>query len=152
MFEGVLLKAVLLKAKGLVEADGGEIVAHNRKLDDFDALAGGFEDSLDEQARSAGAAMAGPDVHSAEPALMGVFAAGVDAKGHDADDVRAFERAEDLRVGEPTGILFERRGVFIFVGAAESFGIEAETLETNFAEGFDVGGRELSDLDGHNYR
>src|SRR5262249_19552630 len=105
-----------------------------------------------EEAGGAGAAMSGADVHGAEPAFVGVLAAGEGAEGGDANDVSAIECAENLGVGEPAGGFFEGSGLFVFEGAPEGFRIEAESFETDFAEKFDVGGGELADFDGHNYR
>ena len=58
LLEGVFLKAVPDEAKALVEANRGEIVTHDRQLEDFDALARGVNHGLNKKPRSAGAAMA----------------------------------------------------------------------------------------------
>jgi len=152
LLEGMLFEAVWHKAEGLVEAKSGKIVAYDGELDEFDARAGGVDHCLHEEPRGAGAAMRGADVHGTEPAFVGVFAAGEDTEGGDADDLSVIEGAEDLGVGEPAGIFFQGSGLLVFEGTAESFGIEAESFEADFPEEFNVGGGELADSEGHSYR
>src|SRR5262249_11371518 len=138
LFKGVFFEAVLDEAEGLVEVESGEIVADNGELEEFDARPGSINHRLNEKTRGAGATMAGADVHGAEPALVGVLAAGESAEGGSADKVEAVEGTEDLGIGEAAGIFFQGSGLFLFESAAEGFGVEAESFEADFAEEFDV--------------
>ena len=74
------------------------------------------------------------------------------AKGGDADELGAVEGAEDLGGREPAGVFFKGSGLFGFEGAAEGFGVEAESLKTDFAEGLEIGVGELADDQRHDYR
>lgn len=152
VFQGTGFEAVLLEAEGLVEADGREVGADDGELNLFDFWASGVEDCLDQQARGAGAAVGGTDVHGAEPAFVGIFAAGKETEGGDADEMGTIEDAEDLGVADPGGVFFEWSGAFVFDGAAEGFGIEAEAFETDFTEGVDVFWEELADGEGHDWK
>jgi hypothetical protein len=57
-----------------------------------------------------------------------------------------------LGVDDPGGIFFDGRGFFVFDGAAEGFGVEAEAFVANFAEGGDVVGGELANGEGHDWK
>jgi len=152
LFEGAEFEAVLGEAEGLVEADGGNVGADDGELELFDAGAGGVNDGLDEEVGGAGAAVRGADVHGAEPAFVGFLGAGVLAKGGDADELGAVEGAEDLGGREPAGVFFKGSGLFGFEGAPEGFGVEAESFETDFAEGLEIRVGELADDERHDYR
>ena len=152
LFEGAGLEAVLGETEGLVEADGGNVGADDGELELFDAGAGGVNDGLDQEAGGSGAAMGGANVHGTEPAFVGFLGAGVLAKGGDADEMGAVEGAEDLGGREPAGVFFKGSGLFGFEGAAEGFGVEAESFETDFAEGLEIRVGELADDERHDYR
>ena len=93
--------------------------------------------------------MAAADIHGAEPAFVGLLAAGENPKRDHADDGRPIKCAEDLGVGEPGQVFFERSGLFVFESAAEGFGVEAESFESDFAQSLDVGSGKLADGEGH---
>ena len=145
LLEGVFFEAVLDKAEGLVEPESGEIVANDGELEEFDARTGSVNHGLNEEARDAGAAMAGAHVHGTEPAFVRVLAAGESTEGGDAHDVSLVKSAEDLGAGEPARVFFEGGGVFVFEGAAEGFGVKTESFEADLAEEFGIGRGELAD-------
>ena len=99
MLEGVFFEAVLAEAEGLVEADGGLVVADYGELDLLYFLVGEFDYGLDEEAAGAGAAVGGADVHGAEEAFVGILEAGGDGEAGGADEFGILEGAEDGGVG-----------------------------------------------------
>src|SRR5262249_10862811 len=104
VFQGAGFETVSGEAEGLVEADGGLVGAEHGEVDLLNASSSDIEDGLHESARSTGAAGFWSDVHGAEPALMCVFAAGVDAESCDTSELRFLKCAEDGGIGEPAEI------------------------------------------------
>ena len=80
---------------------------------------------------------------------MGLLAAHENTKSDHADYGAAIKCAEDLRAGEPAQVLVLGRELLVFESAAEGFGVEAESFESDFAQSLDVGSGELAHGEGH---